>query len=139
MYGAYAVPVLTIAPGNVVVAETLHAFGGAVQSLDDRPSPKLKMPLVNPQNCPVFVEGAEKGDVLCVRIERIVPRGPQPVGTSALIPEFGGLVGNAGTPTLSAALPEWIMKYRVTEAGVQFNDKILLPFEPTTSSRRRAN
>ena len=34
---------------------------------------------------------------------RIVPRGPQPAGTSALIPEFGGLVGNAGTPMLNAA------------------------------------
>lgn len=130
VYGAYAAPVLTIAPGDVVVAETLDAFGGAIQSLDDRPSQKLKMPFVNPQNGPIFVQGAEKGDVLCVRIERIIPRGPQPVGTSALIPEFGGLVGNAGTPMLNAPLPERVMKYRVTEAGVQFNDKILLPFEP---------
>src|SRR5271166_4750045 len=72
--GAYAAPVLTIAPGDVVVAETLDAFGGAIQSLEDRPSQKLKMPFVNPQNGPVFVEGAEKGDVLCVRIERIVDR-----------------------------------------------------------------
>jgi len=48
-------------------------------------------------------------------------------------------VGNAGTPMLNPPLPERIMKYRVTEAGVQFNDKIILPFEPTTSSRRRAN
>ncbi len=37
--------------------------------------------------------GAEKGDVLAVRILSIKPRGPQPVGTTALIPEFGGLVG----------------------------------------------
>jgi hypothetical protein len=48
-------------------------------------------------------------------------------------------VGNAGTPMLNALLRERIMKYRVTEAGVQFNDKIILPFEPMTSSRRRAN
>ena len=68
--------------------------------------------------------------MLCVRIERIVPRGRQPVGTSALIPEFGGLVGNAGTPMLNAPLPERVMKYHVTEDGVRFNDKIVLPFEP---------
>ena len=52
------------------------------------------------------------------------------MGTSALIPEFGGLVGNAGTPMLNAPLPERVMKYEVTEKGVRFNDKIMLPFEP---------
>ena len=130
VYGAYAKPVLTISPGDIVVAETLDAFGGAIKSVDDRPSQKLNMPFVNPQNGPIFVDGAEKGDVLCVRIEKIVPRGPQPVGTSALIPEFGGLVGNAGTPMLNAPLPERVMKYEVTEKGVRFNDKIMLPFEP---------
>jgi amidase len=130
VYGPYATPVLTIAPGDVVVAETLDAFGGAIKSVDDRPSEKLKFPFVNPQNGPIAVEGAEKGDVLCVRIETIAPRGPQPVGTSALIPEFGGLVGNAGTPMLNPPLPERVMKYHVTKNGVRFNDKIVLPFEP---------
>jgi acetamidase/formamidase len=98
---------------------------GAIKSVDDRPSEKLNFPFVNPQNGPIVVEGAEKGDVLCVRIETIAPRGPQPVGTSALIPEFGGLVGNAGTPMLNPPLPERVMKYHVTENGVRFNDKIV--------------
>ena len=120
VYGLYAAPVPTIAPGDVVVAETLDAFGGAIKSIDDKPSEKLKFPFVNPQNGPIAVEGAEKGDVLCVRIETIVPRGPQPVGTSALIPEFGGLVGNAGTPMLNPPLPRTVMKYHVTEDGVRF-------------------
>jgi acetamidase/formamidase len=53
------------------------------------------------------------------------------VGTSALIPEFGGLVANAGTPMLNAPLPERVMKYRVTKDGVHFNDRIVLPFEPS--------
>jgi amidase len=130
VYGPYAPPILSIAPGEVVVAETLDAFGGAIKSVDDKPSEKLKFPFVNPQNGPIAVEGAEPGDVLCVRIETIAPRGPQPVGTSALIPEFGGLVGNAGTPMLNPPLPERVMKYHVTESGVRFNDKIVLPFEP---------
>jgi acetamidase/formamidase len=130
VYGAYAKPVLTIAPGDVVVAETLDAFGGAIKTVDDLPSQKLNMPFVNPQNGPIVVEGAEKGDVLCVKIDRILPRGPQPAGTSALIPEFGGLAANAGTPMLNKPLPERVMKYEVTEAGVRFNEKITLPFEP---------
>lgn len=130
VYGAYTEPVLRISPGDIVVAETRDAFGGAIQSVDDKPSEKLNMPFVNPQNGPIYVEGARKGDVLCVRIDKIVPRGPQPVGTSALISQFGGLVGNAGTPMLNPPLPERVMKYVVTEAGVQFNDKITLPYEP---------
>ena len=93
VYGAYATPVLTVSPGDVVIAETLDAFGGAIKSVDDLPSQKLNFPFVNPQNGPIVVEGAEKGDVLCVKIDRILPRGPQPAGTSALIPEFGGLGG----------------------------------------------
>jgi amidase len=49
--------------------------------------------------------GAEKGDVLAVRILDIEPRGPQPAGTTALIPEFGGLVGTGTTAMLNAPLP----------------------------------
>ena len=59
VYGPYASPVLTIKPGDVVVAETLDAFGGAIQSIDDKPSQKLKFPFVNPQNDPITVEGGE--------------------------------------------------------------------------------
>ena len=46
--------------------------------------------------------GREKGDVLAVHIQGIRPRGPQPVGTTALIPEFGGLVATPNTALLNA-------------------------------------
>lgn len=130
VYGPYAAPVLAIEPGDIVVAETEDAFGGAIKTLDDLPSQKLTMPFVNPQNGPIAVKGAEKGDVVCVHIHSILPRGPQPVGTSALIPEFGGLVSNTQTAMLNAPLPERIMKYEVTEKGVRFNDRVTLPYEP---------
>jgi len=130
VYGPYANPVLTIAPGDIVVVETEDAFGGAIESVDDLPSEKLNMPFVNPQCGPIAVKGAEIGDVLCVYIHSVLPRGPQPVGTSALIPEFGGLVSNASTPMLNPPLPERVMKYEVTEQGVKFNDRTTLPFEP---------
>ena len=86
VYGPYAEPVLHIKPGDRVIAETQDAFEGAIKTVDDLPSAKLTMPFVNPQCGPIAVEGAEKGDVLCVHIESIEPRGPQPVGTSALDP-----------------------------------------------------
>ena len=52
VYGPYASPVLAVRPGDVVVAETLDAFGGAITSVDDKPSQKLKFPFVNPQYGP---------------------------------------------------------------------------------------
>ncbi len=72
----YAEPVLRIRPGDIVVAETEDAFGGVIKTVNDLPSQKLNMPYVNPQCGPVAVEGAEPGDVLCVLIKSILPRGP---------------------------------------------------------------
>jgi amidase len=130
VYGPYASPTLHIKPGDVVTVETEDAFGGVIKTVNDLPSQKLNMPFVNPQCGPITVEGAEKGDVLCVHIHSITPRGPQPVGTSALIPEFGGLVSNGATAMLNPPLPERVMKYHVSEKGVKFNDRITLPYEP---------
>jgi len=130
VYGPYADPVLAIEPGDIVIAETHDAFEGAIKTEQDMPSKTLHMPFVNPQNGPIAVRGAEKGDVLCVHIHSIKPRGPQPVGTTALIPEFGGLVATGNTALLNPPLPELVKKMEVTEAGIKFNSKITLPYEP---------
>jgi amidase len=130
VYGPYADPVLRIKPGDVVQAETVDAFEGKIRSEADKPSEVLRMPFLNPQNGPIAVEGAEKGDTLAVHILSILPRGPQPVGTTALIPEFGGLVGTAATAMLNQPLPERVKKMEVTTAGVRFSDRITLPYEP---------
>jgi len=87
------------------------------------------MPFVNPQNGPIAVEGAEKGDVLAVHIHSLLPRGPQPVGTTALIPGFGALVAD-GNLMLNAPITEKVKKMEVTEAGVKFSPRITLPYEP---------
>jgi acetamidase/formamidase len=130
VYGPYAKPVMVVSPGDIIVAETEDAFGGAIKTVNDLPSQKLNMPFVNPQCGPVAVTGAKRGDVLAVHIHSIKPRGPQPVGTSALIPEFGGLVSNSATAMLNPPLPERVMKYEVTEQGIKFNDRVTLPYEP---------
>ena len=130
VYGPYAKPVLRVKPGDVIVVETEDAFGGKIKSESDSPSALLNFPFLNPQNGPIAVEGAEKGDVLAVHIHSILPRGEQPIGTTALIPEFGGLVGTAHTALLNDPLPERVKKMEVTEKGVRFNEKITLPYEP---------
>jgi acetamidase/formamidase len=129
VYGPYSEPVLRIAPGDVVEVETLDAFGGAITSEDDLPSAVLNMPFVNPQNGPIAVTGAEKGDVLAVHIHSVLPRGPQPAGTTALIPSFGALVADANL-MLNPAIPERVKKMEVTPDGIRFSDRITLPFEP---------
>jgi acetamidase/formamidase len=130
VYGPYADPVMRINPGDIVIAETQDAFEGAIKSESDRPSDVLNVPFLNPQCGPIAVEGAEKGDVLCVHIHAIRPRGPQPVGTTALITEFGGLVATNNTALLNKPLPERVKKMEVTDQGIRFNEKITLPYEP---------
>jgi amidase len=130
VYGPYPDPVLRIKPGDIVVAETHDAFEGKIKSESDKPSELLNVPFLNPQCGPIAVEGAEKGDALAVYIHSIKPRGTQPIGTTALITEFGGLVATGSTALLNPPLPERVKKMEVTEQGIVFNKKITLPYEP---------
>ncbi len=130
VYGPYVEAKLRIQPGDTLTVETIDAFGGRVKTENDLPTKVLDFPFVNPQNGPIHVEGAVKGDVLAVHILSIDPRGEQPCGTTALIPEFGGLVGTGTTAMLNAPLPERVKKMQVTRAGVKFSERITLPYEP---------
>jgi len=131
VYGAYVDPVLRVEPGSIVSAETHDAFEGAIQNETDVPSQILNFPYLNPQNGPIYVNGAAKGDCLAVYIKSIVPRGPQPRGTTVIMPEFGGLVPTADTALLTAPLPERVRKLHVdAETGIKWNDTITLPYEP---------
>jgi len=130
VYGPYVDPVLEVEPGAVVTVETHDAFEGKIKAETDKPSAILNFPFLNPQTGPITVAGAEKGDCLAVRILSIKPRGPQPVGTTCLIPEFGGLVGTGQTAMLNAPLAEKVKKIRVDEQGVYWSDTITLPYEP---------
>jgi acetamidase/formamidase len=128
--GPYAEPVLRVRPGDTVVVETQDAFGGRIESEDTVSTEVLEMPFVNPQSGPIWVEGAQKGDALAVKIRTIEPRGPQPRGTTCLVPHFGGLTGTDRTVTLQDPLPEIVRKSEVTTKGVVWSDKLTLPYEP---------
>ena len=130
VYGPYADPVLEVDPGAVVEVETHDAFGGKIRNETDKPTEILNFPFLNPQSGPIHVRGAEKGDALAVRILSIRPRGPQPVGTTCLIPEFGGLVGTGDTAMLNPPLPEKVKKVNVDEQWVYWSETLRLPYEP---------
>ena len=128
--GPYSDPVLQVQPGDRIVVDTRDAFEGKVKTEKDLPSKVLTMPFVNPQNGPIMVAGAEKGDVLAVYIETMAPRGPNPRGTCAMIPQFGALSGTSLTALLADDLPEIVRKIDVDENGVYWSKRVTLPYRP---------
>lgn len=128
--GPYSEPVLRVKPGDRVSVETLDAFGGKIKNEKTKPSQVLEFPNVNPLNGPIFVEGAEKGDALKIQIKSIKPRGPQPRGTTCLIPFFGGLSGTQKSPTLQEPLPEIVHKVNITGREVSWSNRIRFPYDP---------
>jgi amidase len=127
--GPYSDPVIEIEPNDTVEVETEDAFEGAIETEDDRPSEVLGDHL-NPQNGPIYVEGAEKGDTLAVTIENIEPRGSQPRGTTCLVPEFGGLTYTNRTAMLHDPFPEIVKKLEVTTEGTVWDENTTIPYEP---------
>lgn len=59
---------LRVQPGERVIVETEDAFSGQIRTDNDRRD-RGAVPLGNPQNGPIHIEGAEPGDTLSVRIE----------------------------------------------------------------------
>ena len=128
--GPYSKTVLTVNPGDRIVVDTRDAFSGRIKTEADKPSEKIRLPFANPQNGPIVIEGAAPGDALAVHIEEMLPRGEQPRGTCALIPEFGALTGTYYTATLNQPLPEIVRKILVDEKTVHWSDKVKLPYKP---------
>jgi acetamidase/formamidase len=128
--GPYSEPVLHIKPGDRVIVDTRDAFDGKIQTEQDLPSAKLRVPFLNPQNGPIMIEGAEKGDVVAVYIESMLPRGANPRGTCCLIPRFGALTGTDFTAMLNDPLPEITRKIDLDEQGVYWSRRVTLPYRP---------
>ena len=128
--GPYSDPVLTVRPGDRIRIETRDAFEGAIRTEQDKPTQRLRMPFVNPQNGPIMVEGAEPGDALAVLIESMQPRGENPRGTCCMIPHFGALTGTALTAMLSNPLPELTRKVHLDEKRVLWSERVTLPYNP---------
>jgi formamidase len=82
-------PIVRVDPGQVVGLETRDALDGQVTA-NSTSADLLKATLgvVHPLTGPVYVNGAEPGDLLEVKIEEIEP---QPFGFTAQMPGFGFL------------------------------------------------
>ncbi len=127
-----AQPVARLASGDVLVTNTLDAFGDALQKPGDRLS---SVKGDNPLTGPFFVEGAEPGDTLKIDFLEIQVNGNQGVG--AFAPGFGALNATGYTPMLNPPLPEKIWFYPVDHASntatfhaLDSNFSVKIPLHP---------
>ncbi len=101
-------PVGHLKPGDILDTNTLDCFGDAIR----KPGDTLSMaPGDNPLTGPFYIDGAEPGDTLAVKILALDVNGDQGIG--ALGPGFGALNATNYTPMLHPPLPEKIWFYPI--------------------------
>jgi acetamidase/formamidase len=127
VFSPHLEPVASVQPGETVAVHTEDAFESRIQTPDDLPSRVLGSYL-NPQTGPIYVEGAEPGDTLAVRIESIEPTRDWAV--SAFIPHFGGLTSTQATRTLNEPLPERLWFYDLADGWFDHEGRIRIPWSP---------
>ncbi len=131
MIGPYQEPIARVTPGETVQISTLDAFGNLIDSPDLDLSEIIQVPFVNPCTGPIYVEGAEPGDTLAVRIDSIEIT--RDYAVSCLIPEFGGLCGTPFTRVLNEPLPQNIMLHYLNETEMVYDPNLNIlpiPVEP---------
>jgi acetamidase/formamidase len=121
------VPVATIKPGDSLEFEIQDAAGGQLSPASTREDVgRLDFTRINPVTGPVFIDGAEPGDVLQVTLLSFVPSG---WGWTANIPGFGLLSDDFK----EAALQVW--KYDARSlAPAAFGRWAQVPLKPFTGT-----
>lgn len=132
-------PLLRVEQGETFEIETYDAGTGFFKTAEDkaipanRPGFDRSPPLANPIGGPVWLEGAERGDVLVAEIEEIVV---DDYSWSAMGPGRGPLGRSTVWPEISGDYTTKIFKHTPGPSGttkdgtMQFNDKISWPITP---------
>ena len=107
-------PVARIKPGDTVVTRTKDASNDAFTPSDKTLAPKLDLTKVNPQTGPFYVEGAEPGDTLQVKIDKISLN--RDWGWGGSIPFFGALAPEYKTAMISPPLPDKLFVWQLDSA-----------------------
>jgi amidase len=129
---AVAEPVARLKPGDILETNSVDAFGNAIQKPGD---PLSLVKGDNPLTGPFYIEGAQPGDTLAVKILDIQVDGNQGVG--AFAPGFGALNETNYTPMLHPPLPEKIWLYPIDHAtntatfrALDSNFQVKIPLHP---------
>src|SRR5271154_1915299 len=132
-------PLLRVKPGESFEIETYDASTGYIKTPADlaiperRPGFDRHPPLANPIGGPVFVEGAERGDMLVVVLEDIVV---DEYSWIAIGPRRGPLGESTRWPELSGQYTTKIFRHTPGPSGtmrdgtLQFNEKLSWPITP---------
>ena len=107
-------PAQRIRPGTKIVTWTEDCYDGAVTKPGQMPSKVMTPGHDNPQTGPFSIEGAEPGDTLVIRIDKLEPA--RKYGISSSFPGFGALSGTDRTAMLGPELPETVWFYDVDPA-----------------------
>ena len=130
VFSPYREPIARVSQGQRVIIHCEDAFESRILSTQDLPSHSLaNAKFLNPQTGPIYVEGAEPGDVLAVSIEDIEPA--RDFAVSCLIPFFGGLTSTTLTRMPQPSLAEKVWVWRLLEGELVNDDLGLsLPWQP---------
>jgi acetamidase/formamidase len=111
-YAASYSPVAHLRSGDILETNTVDCFGNAIK----KPGDTLSMATGdNPLTGPFYIDGAEPGDTLAVKILDIQVDGDQGIG--ALAPGFGAINSTGYTPMLNPPIPEKIWFYPIDHAN----------------------
>jgi len=108
-------PVIFVEPGSVVLFETWDALHGQIKSADGGLD-GLDWSRVNPATGPVFITGAQEGDIISVRIDKIDVAD----NGFVLCGEGSGVMGHALQGTTLKMIP-------IKEDAAIFSEDIKLP------------
>jgi amidase len=104
-------PAMRIRPGDTVSTRTRDASNDAFSPSDKTIAPKLDLTKVNPQTGPFYIEGAEPGDTLVVRIDEIELN--RDWGWGGSIPYFGALAPEYKTAMITEPVPDRLFVWRL--------------------------
>lgn len=120
-YSRHNEPRLRIEPGETVLVEAEDAFSGQIRTNTDRRD-LIEMPYSNPQTGPIWIEGAEPGDALAVKIEEIRP-------------SIGQCATRAPHPRklaewLGEGCPHGVHVCPIRDGKIHWSDDITIPYAP---------
>ena len=114
-------PRLRIESGETIQVDAEDALSGQIRTVDDRRD-KKKMPMGNPVTGPIWIEGAQPGDHLAVKIEEIRPS-----------------IGQCATRTsdphqmcewLGTDVPHGTRVCKIEDDVIHWSDDIKIPYQP---------
>ncbi len=131
-YAASYTPVAHLKSGNILETNTVDCFGNAIQ----KPGDTLSMSKGdNPLTGPFYIDGAEPGDTLAIKILDLQVDSNQ--GLGALAPGFGAINSTGYTPMINPPIPEKIWFYPIDHAAntatfkaLDSNFSVKIPLHP---------